>query len=87
MAHVGRIGDPAQRKRRALRASACRRAAYTHLVAILYARDLDHGTYTNVFISKSGSCRYMEGMLKVTGRDALLAFFGSFLKVVRWGFP
>ena len=29
MAHVGRIGDPAQRKWRALRASACRRAAYT----------------------------------------------------------
>ena len=58
VAHVGRIRDPAQRKWRALRASACRRAAYT-FSRIRYARDLDHGTYTSVFALKSRSRGYV----------------------------
>jgi len=73
---VGRIGDPAQRKWCALRASACRRAAYTFSPYTVRA-GLDHGTYTNVSVSKSGSCGYVEVMLKVTGRD-LADFFSVF---------
>ena len=51
----------------------------THLVGIRYARGLDHGTYTNVFVSKSGTCGYVEVMLKVTGRDPTDFFLVFFL--------
>ena len=37
--------------------SLCRRAC-THIVGVRYARDLDHGTYTIVFASKSRSRGY-----------------------------
>ena len=60
-AHVGRIWGASGGQRSASGGlsglSLCRRAC-THIVGVRYARDLDHGTYTIVFASKSRSRGY-----------------------------